>query len=86
MFVWFHRTATLKFWYWFYTSSTAASLAKTMSFVIPNEQILEAHGIIELLNSGIFCSGELAYPVTRTDVSIGCGSAMALYVISCSIM
>jgi hypothetical protein len=68
----------LKFWYWFYTSDTAKTLATSLQFVIPPSQILAAHKIIDVLNSGIYCSGELALPAERTETSLGIGSGMAV--------
>jgi ABC-type phosphate transport system substrate-binding protein len=68
----------LKFWYWFYTSQTAADLAAAKNFVIPPDSIRAAHKIDSLINSGMYCDGELAYPAERTEISIGIGTSLAL--------
>jgi hypothetical protein len=68
----------LKFWYWFYTSDTASQLAASLSFVIPPAQTRAAQGIEALLNSGMYCSGSLALPAERTEISLGVGTGMAV--------
>lgn len=73
-----YRTATVAFWYWFYTSMTAATIASTLNFVIPPSQILTAHGVLDLLNSDMFCEDELVLPAVRTESSLGVGTELAL--------
>jgi hypothetical protein len=67
----------LKFWYWFYTSTTAAELATALNMVIPPDSIRAAQGIDDYINNGMYCSGSLAYPAERTETSLGIGTSMA---------
>jgi hypothetical protein len=53
------------------------SLASTLHFVIPPSQIRDYQSIEELINSDVFCRGELVLPLERTATSLGLGSELA---------
>jgi ABC-type phosphate transport system substrate-binding protein len=73
---------TLKFILWFYTSTPAATLATTLSFTIPPSQIIAQHKVLVLINSEIFCAGDLVLPVSNAETSTGVGSELAVNLLS----
>jgi hypothetical protein len=60
-----------------YRETCAIKISTSLGFVIPPLQIRMAHGIDTLINTNIFCGGDLSLPAARTEESIGVGTLLA---------